>query len=471
MKRLTLLSFLVCTTYSVIAQYNPSQHANYFNGFQRTKDTNPDSAIYFLTNLAMLESNATDDLLHNSFAQSFMGGAREELFSDPEFLAHLKKFNITVDSARRKFNKGQDNGYIILDKLKNNPNKQIKDNIYPILKWVEAQKNKDNRKGLKDIGEEYLKYLTDGKDFYMYRKARYGLMIAGIMESNETLRSTAYKLRDLIYDILSNYHNSKIPNEMSWNEKTERAWYRYMFASTNFILAGNSKNKADQSKFLKMASEYSPDDIDNTVKSAYFYDMYFLFDKEKYSFEEDYLATLGSDDEKLKMLMAMSIKDPKYKADAKLLYKDTTKFKDYWLSEFNKNAKTAPLFSLVKIDGIPYTLVNSKNQWTLVDFWGTWCSPCRKEHPDLQSTYQQTKDGKFANLDIITIASNDQESSVKAYMREFNYNFPVVMSDNHIEKDYHVSSWPSKFLVSPQGKFVEIPFGVNWQKYVEEYIN
>jgi thiol-disulfide isomerase/thioredoxin len=472
MKKLTLLSFLVCITYGVFAQNSPSQYANYFNGFQRTKKTNPDSAIYFLTNLAMLESNATDDLLHNSFAQSFMLGSREELLKDPEFLAHLKKSNITLDSARRKFAEQQSNAYIILDKTKKSVNKQIKENIYPIWKWVEAMKNKDNAIELQKIGNEYLSYLNEDSDFYNQRKARYGLMISGIMNKSDQLKPLAVKLQDLIYDNLSQYISThSTQNELSREEKMDRAWYRYMFAAINFISAGNTVNKADQIKSLKLASEFSPDAIDNTVKSAYFYDMFFLFDKEKYSFEEDYLATIASDDDKLKMVMAMSMKDPKYKAGAKALYKEPGKFGEYWLTEFNKYGKIAPLFSLAKLDGSLYQMVNNSNQWTLVDFWGTWCSPCRKEHPDLQSTYQKTQDGRLQNLNIITIASNDNEQAVRAYMKEFSYTFPVAMSDNQIESAYKVASWPSKFLVSPQGKYVVIPFGVDWQKYIADYIN
>jgi len=245
-----------------------------------------------------------------------------------------------------------------------------------------------------------------------------------------------------------------------------------MFAYTNFITAQNlHQNKDLKVAFLKLASEYSPDIFDKTVANAYFYDMMYLFGDERNSFEEDYLATLGKDEEKFKTLMAMSMNDPSYKAKAKVYYKDQAKFSVLWLSEFNKKFKAAPLFSLPLLDGVQYTLGNDKNQWTLVDFWGTWCAPCRKEHPALQKLYQRTKNGQLPNLNIITIASRDREPDVKAYMQEFKYSFPVVMSDHQIEKAYHVSSWPSKFLISPQGKFVIIPFNVNWEKYIEDYIN
>ncbi|RZL26940.1 MAG: TlpA family protein disulfide reductase, partial [Pedobacter sp.] len=131
----------------------------------------------------------------------------------------------------------------------------------------------------------------------------------------------------------------------------------------------------------------------------------------------------------------------------------------------------APLFSLAQLDSNQYVLGKNKAQWTLIDFWGTWCAPCRAEHPDLQKLYLKTKNGKMPKLNIITIASNDLEVEVRKYMMSSNYSFPVLMSDNQIEKKYNVSSWPSKFLVSPQGKYVIIPFNVDWQKYIADYIN
>ena len=211
--------------------------------------------------------------------------------------------------------------------------------------------------------------------------------------------------------------------------------------------------------------------MDKTVTNGYFYDMMFLLGEEKYSFEEEYLAALSKDEDRYKILLRMSMNDPKFKAKAKTLSNDPKNFKEVWLNEFNKSFKQAPIFSLKQTDGIQYNLMSDKNKWTLVDFWGTWCAPCREEHPALQKLYDRTKNGNLPNLNIITIASRDNETAVNNYVKEFKYNFPVAMSDNLIEEDYKVASWPSKFLISPQGKYVIIPPGVDWVKYIEEYIN
>ncbi|WP_343523316.1 TlpA disulfide reductase family protein [Pedobacter sp.] len=472
MKKLTLLILFLSLANVGFSQYTVSQHVTNFNGFQRTNENDPDSALFFLRNLATLEPHSTDDLLHNSFAQSFLIFSETKLFANSEFLAALKSQNVTIDSARRKFKERRQSAYTILGQIKNDPNTEIKANAYPISLWVDAQDNLTNSTKLKAIGNEYLRYLNSTTDFYSQRKARYGLLIYNLMAAHQELIPAADNLLNVIYENLRDHQPLQSTVGTLHDEKNARAWYRYMFAYTNYVLAQKKQVKTkDHLTLLKTAAQFSPDNTDKTVSSAYFYDMIFLFGERKPSFEEDYLAALETDDQKFKMLLSMSFNDPSFKAKAKSLYKDSANFDTYWLGEFNKTLKTAPLFSLRQISGEQYTLANSKNTWTLIDFWGTWCGPCRKEHPDLQKLFQKTKDGKIKNLDIITIASRDQEPAVRDYLKEYHYDFPVAMSDNQLEESYNVSSWPSKFLVSPQGKFIIIPFNVDWQKYIEDYID
>ncbi len=470
MKKLSVFILLLLSSFSILAQ-NVRDEINYFNSFQRTKAKQPDSAVYYMQKLAASNPSMAVDLFHNSFAQSFLSAVQEKMRTDTSFLAHIKKMNMTIDSVFALMNEEKMNARVILKKIGNDATPFLKNNRFVVAKWVEAQDNQKDPAKLLAIGNEYLTYLTSQTDFYAERKARYGLLLAKLMVGNAALKSTGDKIFKLIYSNLQQNQKELDPNDLKRSTKEIRAWYRYMFAYTNFIAAQKTQDKTEKMTFLKLANQFSPDLMDKTVKSAYFYDMIFLLGEEKDSFADDYLATLANDEEKFKTVMALSMNDPSFKAKAKALYKDQAKFNDLWLSQFNANFKTAPSFALLQLDGTPYKLGNQKNQWTLVDFWGTWCGPCRAEHPDLQKVYLKTQNGKLPKLNVITIASRDNEPAVKAYMKEFKYNFPVVMSDNVIETNYQVSSWPSKFLISPQGKFVIIPFGVNWEKYIEDYIS
>lgn len=467
MRKLKLLISLLGITLNVLAQ----DAINSFNGFQRTKAAYPDSAIRYFRRLAVLEPNSAEDLLHNSFSQAFSSFTKEKMTSDTAFLAMLKKRNVSLDSVFATLNKEKKAAGHLLAAFENDTDPFVKANAFPIQAWVNAQSNAKNPVKLAEIGNQYYEYLSAENDLYEQRKGRYGLLIAQLIAKHSQLKPTANQLTQLIRKKLQ--AQLAIENQDKSRATLQRtAWYRYLFAYTNFIAAQNeAKNNVEKIVFLKLAYQYSPNAADKTVANAFWYDAFFLFGKEKTSFEEDYLAVLGSDEEKFKTLVAMSMNEPSFKAKAKTLAKDKNSFNEYWSNEFNKTFKAAPVFSLAKLDGEKYTLSNKANQWTLIDFWGTWCGPCRAEHPALEKLYKRTQNGDMAKLNIITIASRDNEESVKQYMQQFNYNFPVILSDQKIESLYQVASWPSKFLVNPQGKYVVIPFGVNWEKYIEDYIN
>lgn len=472
MKNLALSTLFLLSSLAIFAQKapRPESYVDNFNGFQNTHTRKPDSAVYFLHNMAVYNSEGLEDLMHNQFAQAFNFSLEKKIFSDSAALIYFKEMGMTLDSARRKFKLDRANSFVVLNKISSDTNKLLKKNAYPIIQWVEAQKNENSPAKLLEIGTNYTQYLKENDNLYAERKGRYGLMIADLMAKVPELKSKANELLLLTYTNLRDHQNTDDPAKLSRANKYQRAWYRYLFAYANFVSAGQYPGKNQQIPYLKTAADYSPDMTDKTVKSAYFYDMVFLSGNEERSFEEDYLAVIDGE-EKFERLLALSMINPSVKPQAKKIFKDPAKFQNYWLTEFNKKFEPAPLFSLTQLSGKEFKLADVKNQWTLIDFWGTWCVPCRQEHPDLEKLYQQTAQGKNPNLNIITIASRDNEQAVRDYMKEFNYTFPVVMSDNKVEADYNVQGWPSKYLVSPQGNYVVIPYNVDWVKYIQDYIN
>src|SRR6202790_3651178 len=120
---------------------------------------------------------------------------------------------------------------------------------------------------------------------------------------------------------------------------------------------------------------------------------------------------------------------------------------------FVRNPDAAPEFKLDGIDGRPLSLASVRGKVILLNFWATWCGPCRAEIPDLIALQQKYRD----QLQIIGLTVDDDDASmIKQVVAETHINYPVAMSSPEVRVQYGgVAALPTSFFLDAQGRVVQ----------------
>ena len=132
----------------------------------------------------------------------------------------------------------------------------------------------------------------------------------------------------------------------------------------------------------------------------------------------------------------------------------------FCLSETKESPKgLAPEINLVSPEGKTYKLSKLRGKMVLIDFWASWCGPCRKEMPNVVEAYQKYRNKKFISGKGFTVfsVSLDRESSdwKQAIKNEkMVWKYHGMDKENKISDLYGVSTIPSCFLVDGEGNIV-----------------
>ena len=118
---------------------------------------------------------------------------------------------------------------------------------------------------------------------------------------------------------------------------------------------------------------------------------------------------------------------------------------------------TAPEFTQNDPEGKPVSLASFRGKYVLIDFWASWCGPCRAENPNVVKAYNNYKDKNFTILGVSLDQPNAKDKWLKA-ISDDNLTWTQVSDlafwDNAVAKQYAVRSIPQNFLIDPQGKII-----------------
>lgn len=130
----------------------------------------------------------------------------------------------------------------------------------------------------------------------------------------------------------------------------------------------------------------------------------------------------------------------------------------------------APDFTLNSLEGEAVSLSDFKGKKILVNFWATWCPPCKKEMPAIQQFTEE------AGEDMVALAVNiDPENDAIAFANEHKLTFPILLDHQNVDKpisdQYQVLAIPTTFFIDSNGNIQHKFIGEMKLKDIEEHMN
>jgi thiol-disulfide isomerase/thioredoxin len=125
----------------------------------------------------------------------------------------------------------------------------------------------------------------------------------------------------------------------------------------------------------------------------------------------------------------------------------------------------APDFALRTADGQVVKLSDYRGQVVWVNFWATWCVPCKKELPDIQALYDELQD---KGLVVLTVNYQENAQDAKDFFAQRNLSLPILMDRGSVYDAYRLRGLPDSFFVDRDGVLRAQQFGSFTQETMRE---
>ena len=117
-----------------------------------------------------------------------------------------------------------------------------------------------------------------------------------------------------------------------------------------------------------------------------------------------------------------------------------------------ENKIVAPDFSLKDVDGKTHKLSDYRGKVVMINFWATWCPPCRFELPSMQRAYEKLK---LQNVEFLAINLGEDADTIFTFTADYPVTFPLLMDlDSSVSNMYPVIGLPTTYFVNPEGRLV-----------------
>ena len=122
-----------------------------------------------------------------------------------------------------------------------------------------------------------------------------------------------------------------------------------------------------------------------------------------------------------------------------------------------KDRSRAPAFTLTDLGGKKVSLKDFRGKLVLLNFWATWCAPCREEMPSMERLYLRFKDKEFV---IVGVNVKDRRNDALSFLKELKITFPIALDpDGQVGLLYGAWGLPATYLIDPKGTAIARAWG------------
>jgi thiol-disulfide isomerase/thioredoxin len=121
---------------------------------------------------------------------------------------------------------------------------------------------------------------------------------------------------------------------------------------------------------------------------------------------------------------------------------------------------SAPNFSLKTLEDQEITLSELKGKVVLLDFWATWCGPCKESIPHLVQIYKSNQEKGFELIGM-SMDKKGEVDTVRHFVRSMDISYPIIMTPEDVARNYGIKGLPTTILIDKEGKIREKIVGFN----------
>jgi thiol-disulfide isomerase/thioredoxin len=127
--------------------------------------------------------------------------------------------------------------------------------------------------------------------------------------------------------------------------------------------------------------------------------------------------------------------------------------------------ESAPDFTLVDLEGNQVSLSDFRGKTVFINFWATWCPPCRAEMPEIEAVYQEYKD---KGVVVIGVDILEPEDVVRQFVEQGGYSWTFVLDiSGEVAANYRITAIPTSFFIDREGIIQAVNIGAMTKRAIE----